>query len=183
MAYNLPSGNKKRLSFGPGRIYLGPEGSTPTIEVGFVKGNSVLSFKRSKLEVFQGSPQALIEQFVTKEEVSLKATGIEWNLDNLAFALAAGETSVSGAQEVLDFGGDMTVKHRALRFVHIMPDGSTIDVQMFNVEGSGELDVTFNETDLHELPFEFRALEGTTGFDGVALAAKKKLVKIIRTQA
>lgn len=183
MAYNMPSGTKKKLSFGPGRLFIGPEGTTPTTEVGYVKGNSVLSFKRTKLEVFQGSPQVLIEQFATKEEVSLKVTGIEWNLNALAFALAAGETSVSGANEVLDFGGDMSVAHKALRFVHIQPDGSTIDIHMFNVEGTGEIDVTFNETDLHEMPYEFKGIEGTTGFDGAALAEKKKLVKIIRTQA
>jgi hypothetical protein len=114
----------------------------------------------------------------------LKVTGIEWNFDNLSYLLGAGATTGIGSyQEKFEFGGAMTVNNRALRFVHRTPDGSTVDVHIFKAQGSGKIAITFNEADMHEFPFEFSALEGTTDFEAAALAANKKMFKIIRTKA
>ncbi len=184
MAYNVPSYETKKFSFGPGILYLGTPGSTPLVDVGAVKGNVEISVERTNLPVFQGSPQSKVEQYVTKEEVTIKVTGIEWDLDNLCYALGAGVTSGIGTyQEKLEFGGQMTVANRALRFLHIQPDGSTIDIHFFKVESAGKFSLTLNETDMHEFPYEFHTLEGTTDFEGSALAANKKHFKIIRTVA
>jgi len=182
MSYNVPSGDTAKLSFGPGVVYLGPLGSTPTIEVGYIKGDAELSVARTLLEVLAGSPQSIVTQYAIKEEVDIKFTGIEWNLDNIAYALGAGETSVSGADDVLEFGGDMDVSTRALRFVHIQPDGGTIDIQIFKAQGSGEISAAIKEADMHELPFTFKALEATLDFENSLPAAKKKKFKIIRTR-
>lgn len=183
MALNLPSYDASRFSFGPGVLYLGAPGTTPLVDVGAVKGNAEFSIEREKLEIFQGSPQSKVAQYAIKETVMLKVTGIEWDLDNLAYALGAGVTSVSGAQEILAFGGDMEMTNRALRYVHRTPDGGTIDVHIFKAEGSGAVTVAFNEADTHEFPYEFHALEGTTDFEGSALADEQKKIKIIRTKA
>jgi len=182
MSYNVPGGDTAKMSFGPGKFYLGPLGSTPTIEVGYVKGDAELNITRTLLEVLAGSPQSLVKQYAIKEEVGIKFTGIEWNLDNIAYALGAGETSVSGADDILEFGGDMDVSNRALRFVHIQPDGGTLDLHMFKVEGSGEISAAIKESEMHELPFEFKALEATLDFENALPAAKKKKFKIIRTR-
>ena len=184
MAYNVPSYDTKKFSFGPGILYLGAPGTTPTIDVGAVKGNVEISVDRTNLAVYQGSPQSKVEQYVTKEEVVIKVTGIEWDLDNLAYALGAGVTAgIGGADETLEFGGQMTVTNRALRFVHRTPDGSTIDIHFFKVESAGKFTLTLNETEMHEFPYEFHTLEGTTDFAGSALAANKKHFKIIRSVA
>lgn len=183
MAYNVPTYKTQNFSFGPGVLYMGAQGTTPLVEVGQTKGDATLSFERARLEVKAGSPQVKIAQYANEETVSFKVSGIEWNFDNLAYALGAGVTSASGAVETLEFGGDMEVNNRAMRFVHRTPDGSTIDIQFFKVEGSGKIDMSLKETDMHEFPYEFMALEGTTDFTGQALAAKKKLVKIIKTKA
>jgi len=183
MAYNVPTYEHKKFSFGPGILYMGAQGTTPEIEIGAVKGNASFAVTRERLEIFAGSPQTKIKQFAIKEEAIMKITGIEWDLDNLAYALGAGVTGVSNPDETFEFGGDMDVNNRALRFVHIQPDGSTIDLHIFKAEGSGALEIAFNETDTHEFPFEFHALEGSTDFEGSALAAKKKLFKITRTVA
>jgi len=183
MGYNVPTYNTTRFSFGPGVLYMGAPGATPLIEVGAVKGNGELSVERKKLEIKQGSPQVKVAAYAVEESVAIKVTGIEWNFDNLAYALGAGVTSVSGTVETVDFGGDITVSNRALRYVHRMPDGSTIDLHIFKTQGSGKIAVTFNETDTHEFPYEFQALEGTTDFTNQALATNKKLFKIIKTKA
>ena len=183
MAYNVPSYETARFSFGPGILYLGAPGTTPLIDVGAVKGKAELSIERTKLEVLQGSPQTLIEQYVTKEDITLKVTGIEWDFDNLAYALGAGVTTgIGGVSETFEFGGNMAMTNRALRYLHRTPDGGTIDIQMFKAQGAGKLTVNFNEADMHEFPYEFRSLEGTTDFTNQALAANKKLIKIIRTK-
>ena len=76
----------------------------------------------------------------------------------------------------------MDVSNRALRFLHIQPDGGTIDVQLFKVEGSGELTAALKETDMHEFAFTFKALEASLDFEGSLPAAKKKKFKIIKTR-
>jgi hypothetical protein len=184
MAYNVPSYDTTRFSFGPGILYMGAPGTTPLVDIGAVKGNAEFSVERTILKVEQGSPKSLIAQYVTKEEVKLKVNGIEWDLDNLAYILGAGVTAgIGGVSETLEFGGNMAMTNRALRFVHRAPDGSTIDLHIFNSQGSGKIAVSFSEDDTHEFPFEFQALEGTTDFTNQALAANKKLFKIIRTKA
>jgi len=183
MAYNVPTHEHKRFSFGPGILYLGSEGTTPTVELGAVKGNAELSIERTRLEIFQGSPQSKVKQYAVKEEVILKVTGIEWDFDNFNAALGAGVTGASNPDETFEFGGDMDVANKALRYLHIQPDGSTIDIHMFKVEGAGKIAITFNEADTHEFPYEFHSVEATTGFNAAALAANKKHFKIIRTVA
>jgi len=181
MAVNVPAHEEGRFSFGPGILYLGALGTTPTTDIGAVKGDVEVLIQRVPLEVKQGSPQTLIKKYAVEENLTLKITGIEWNLDNIAYAVGAGITSISGADEIFEFGGDVDNNNRALRFVHIQPDGSTIDLHIFKAEGSGELAIALKETDMHEFPFEFDVLEGSLDFEGNALAASKKKFKIIRT--
>jgi len=180
---NVPSYDSSRYSFGPGIIYMGAEGTTPTIDIGSVKGDAELSIERTRLEVHQGSPQVKVAQYATKEEVILKVTGIEWNLSNIAYAIGAGSTGSTGAVDTLEFGGAMTMNNRAIRFLHLQPDGSTIDIHLFKCEGAGALAMALKETETHEFPYEFHVLRGTTDFEGSVLAASKRLFKITRTRA
>ena len=180
---NVPSYSTSRFSFGPGILYMGTLGATPAIDIGAVKGDAELSIERTRLEVYQGSPQSKVAQYAIKEDVILKVTGIEWDFDNLAYALGAGITGATGPTETFEFGGDMTMTNRAIRYVHLQPDGSTIDVHLFKGEGSGAIAIAFKETDTHEFPYEFHAIEAVTDFEGSALAVNKKKFKIIRTAA
>lgn len=180
---NVPSYDTERLSFGPGIIYIGAVGSTPTLDIGAVKGDMALNIERVPLEVKQGSPQSLIKQYVVEENVSISGVSIEWNLDNIAYILGAGVTSVNGASEVMEFGGDADTTSRAVRMVHRTPDGGTIDVHIFDAQGAGGLAIAIKEQDMHELPFEFKALEASLDFTGATPATNKKKLKIIRTPA
>ena len=180
MAFNVPTYSTDRFSFGPGVLYIGAPGTTPTVEIGAVKGDMEIAIDRTQLEVKQGSPQSLVKSYAVEELVGIKFNGIEWNLDNLAYVMGAGITSVSGAEEILEFGGDMDVSSRALRFVHILPDGGTVDIHLFQAEGSGELAIAMKETDMHELPMTFKALEASLDFEGAVPAVNKKKFKILR---
>jgi hypothetical protein len=183
MALNVPSYTTRRFSFGPGILYLGAPGATPTVDIGAVKGDATLTVRRTALELKQGSPQSLVQQFAVQEDIELAVTGVEWNWNNIAYALGAGVTSQAGAAEVLEFGGDVEYNNRAVRFVHKMPDGSTIDIHVFKGQGSGELAVAIKEQDFHEFPITFKALEGTVDFENAALADEKKKFKIVHTKA
>ncbi|QGH73027.1 MAG: hypothetical protein [Siphoviridae sp. ctCJE6] len=183
MAFNVPSYTVRRFTFGPGILYMGAAGSTPAVDIGAVKGDAEVSVQRVALELKQGSPQSLVKKFAVEENVSLKVTGVEWNWNNLSYALGAGVTSQVGAAEVFEFGGDLEFSTRALRYVHIMPDGSTIDIHVFSAEGLGELVIALKETDFHEFPYQFNALEGSVDFTNSALASNKKKFKIIHTKA
>jgi hypothetical protein len=183
MAYNVPGYNTKRLSLGPGILYLGTPGTTPTVDVGATKGDMEIIIERKTVDVYQGSPKTKVATYVNEENVSIKLNGLEWNVNNLAAVLGAGITSQSGAQEIMDFGGDNAMSNTAVRYVHIMPDGSTIEFQMFKGEGVGKINIAAKESDMHEFPYEFSALEATVDFGNVAVAAKKKKFRLIRTAA
>lgn len=183
MAYNLPAYSTKRFSFGPGILYIGAAGTTPLLDVGAVKGDAKFDIKRTLLDIYQGSPQTLVQRYAIKEDVMLSVTGIEWNLSNLSYALGAGVTTQSGATEQMDFGGDMSMSARAVRYLHIQPDGSTIDIQLFSANGKGEVNIAIKEKDTHEISYEFSCLEGTVDFQNASLATNKKKFRILRTQA
>ncbi len=181
MAFNVPSHDSTRFSFGPGILYIGAPGATPLIDIGAVRGDVELLVTRTPLELKQGSPQTLIKKYAVEEIVNMKITGVEWDFDNIAYALGAGVTTINGTVETLEFGGDLDYTNRALRFIHILPTGGTIDVQVFKAEGLGNLAIAVKETDFHEFPFEFNALEGDVDFSNVALATNKKKFKIVKT--
>jgi len=181
MARNVPAYETQRFSFGPGILYMGAIGTTPLVDIGAVKGDVEVVIERVPLQLKQGSPQSLVKQYAVEENISIKITGVEWDFDNFTYALGAGVTSISGADEVFEFGGDTDVNQRALRFVHLTGDGGTIDMHFFTTEGSGNLAMALKETDWHDFPYEFSVLEGTTDFEGAALVANRKKIKIIRT--
>ncbi len=183
MAFNVPTYDTTRITFGPGQLFLGAQGTTPLIDIGTVKGDVSLKIKRTLITVTMGSPRTPIIKFASMEDVDFKINGLEWNMNMLAYALGAGVTSLSGAQEALALGGDMNMAGYALMFQHRMADGSTLLLEIFKAVGSGEIDAAIKEADTHEITYNFSVLEGTTDFQGSALANKQKHFKIVRIKA
>lgn len=182
--YNQPVNDSTRYSIGPGIIYLGPVGSTPSVDVGALRGNATITLNREKVEIRQGSPQTLQDCLIKQEDAMIEFTGIEWNLDRLAQVLMDGATSLSGAQEIFKVGGRPNANKWALRFVHKMADGGTIDVSMWKVLGEGKIAIGVNSDDVHQMPYKFTAIDpGSTDWAGAALSDGQKLVKIVRTKA
>jgi len=179
MPYNIPSYDSDRFSFGPGILYLGVTGSTPSVDIGAVRSGAELTIARERLDVPQGSPRTIVKSYAVQENVQLTVTGIEWNLDRLADVLGAGVTTSSVAEDTIAFGGDMSIAQKALKFVHRTPAGTTIEVYLWAVEGSGEVAVTFGD-DIHEFPYTFLARRATTDWAGNSLSTTRQLFKIRR---
>lgn len=176
---NVPQYNTENYSFGQGILYVGASGATPTVDVGAIRGDGKLTVTRTVLEVLQGAPQRLTAQFVTKEEVSFAVTSIEWNVQNLQYALGAGVVTTGASEDDFEFGGDMNMDNIAVRAVHTMPVGHTIEVYLWKAQGSGEISVTFGD-DLQEFPYTFKAVHSGSDWAGANLPDNKSLFKIRR---
>lgn len=180
--YNKPAGTIGLLGLGPGILYLGPAGATPTLDVGYVTASPVLSLKREQHEVRQGSPQTIVAAFAKQEDFMLEIRSIEWNMDTLLKALGDGATSVSAPNTILKSGGTPACTAYALRFVHKMPDGGTLTLDMWKVIGEGIVESTIEVDKPHEMKLKFKAIDpGTTDWGAAALTDGQKMIKIART--
>lgn len=180
--YNLPTGDITQVSLGPGILYLGAAGSTPSTDIGYVKGGGTLTIERKQTEIRQGSPQTIVDALVNEENVMLELNGIQWNLDAMLRVLGDGATSVSGADRILKIGGTPGVSKFALRFQHRMADGGTCTTDLWKCIGEGTVAIKINENDVHEVPYKFKAIyPGTTDWGGATLTNGQQLIKIART--
>ncbi len=179
MAFNVPSVVRTdRYSFGPGILRIGPAGSTPTTDIGSVRSDAAFVVERETLDVNQGSPATRQKQFIISEDATFSVSGIEWDLFNLARAVGAGVTTkVGGNTDVFQFGGDPNTKSVALEFEHVLPAGTTVLIRIFTADPVGGINLEFGD-DIHEFPYEFKAIESTTDWAGVALPTTGRLFEI-----
>lgn len=178
---NVPSYNTNNISIGPGIMYIGPAGATPSIDVGAISEDGIeITVSQEFLEVFQGSPKQLIRQFKTDETMEIVATGIEWDLLKLANALGAGVTTSSASQDTFSFGGDPDTDIVALMIKHTLPSGNTISICVWQAQASGEWSMSMAQDELSTFPYSFKALVSTTNWIGGALSSGSQLFKIIR---
>jgi hypothetical protein len=181
---NVPAYNTDNISLGPGILFIGASGTTPTVDVGAIHEEGMtFTVTREYLEVFQGSPKTRIINFVTQETAELTMQTLEWKLENLPFALGAGVTTSSGSQDTFSYGGDSGTKEVAVRVQHTLPTGHTISILMWRAQPSGEWELNMTQDDLQSFPFSFRALTATQSWDGAALASNQQLFRIIRDKA
>jgi hypothetical protein len=162
MAFNVPTYHTDRLSFGPGVIFIGTAGATPTTDIGAVDEGMTLTHGVELLDVRQGNPGRLIKSFRTSDSVTFAFSGFEWNLDNLPKLLGAGHTS----GDEFGYGGDLSITEVSLKLVHQMPPksgaavGSTVIIEIWKARANGDLTMTFG-ADLHSFPVTFSALHST----------------------
>ncbi len=179
--FNIPSYTTDNFSFGPGVLLVGTTGATPTIDVGAVRAGAELSVSRTVLEVRQGSTMNLIKQYVTQENVGLNVTGIEWNLERLKEVFGSGVLTTSSSLDTLLFGGDINICELSVRFRHNMPTGNTIYVDIWKAQPTPEMSLSFGE-EIHEFPYQFKALDSTTQWDSAATNDLGRLMRIIRVK-
>ena len=173
--YNVPSYTTSNISIGPGILFLAAAGTTPTVDVGAVR-SAELTITREKLDVDQGFPAQPIVSYAVGEDVTLTINAIEWDFAHLVQALGAG---VAGAS-TLEFGGDPNFSEVALKFQHRMAAGSTIVIDIWKSNGSGEITTTFGD-DVQEFPYSFSALNAATDWASNALGDTTSIFKITRT--
>jgi len=178
---NVPSYTLNNITLGPGILYLGVAGTTPSRDVGAISEDGMtFNVTRTFLEVFQGQPKTLIKTFPTEETVELTCNTIEWNLNNLPLALGAGATSSSATQDVFSFGGDPDNDQVAVHVQHALPSGHTISIYMWSAQPSGEWSMDMKQDTLHTFPYSFKAIESTVDWGGTALPVGQRLFRIVR---
>lgn len=178
---NVPAYITNNISLGPGIVFLGLAGTTPTQDIGAISEDGLeINLTQEFLEVFQGTPKQLAKTFKTSENMEIKITGLEWDLIDLALSLGAGVTTSTATQDTFSFGGDPDNDALAIRIQHSMPSGHTMNIYVWRVEASGEWNLTMAQDTLHTFPYSFRAVISTTSWDGAALAVNQQLFRIVR---
>ncbi len=174
--FNVPSFNVSNISVGPGVLFIGTAGNTPTIDVGAVRVGE-LAITRERLDIEQGWPAQLIVRYAPRETVTLTVTAIEWNFDNLRDALGAGGSDGSPGT-LFEFGGDVAFRNVSVKYRHRMAPGGTVEVNIWTANGSGEITTTFDE--VHEFPYTLTALNTTTDWASNTLGETAALMQITR---
>ena len=178
---NIPSYDADNISLGPGILYVGLVGSTPTIDVGAISEDGMdFNVSREFIEVYQGQPKTLIKTFPSQEVVEVTCNAIEWNLINLPLALGSGATTSSATEDTFAFGADPGNDEVAVHIQHALPSGNTVSIYIWRAQPSGEWSMSMSQDTIHTFPYSFKALQATTSWDGSSLPVGQQLFKIIR---
>lgn len=183
MPLNIPTYDTDNISFGPGVLYLGPAGSTPTADVGAIAEDGItITPENQTRDIFQGNPKLPIKRFSQQQGVVVEVTGIEWNFNNLAYGLGAANTTVDSGEDTLAFGGSPLPDEVAIKIEHSMAiPGHTLEAYVWKAvtNGAPTMPLTHDE---HAFPLSFAALRATTNWAGVALATDEQLMLIRRVK-
>jgi len=179
--FNLPTIDRDSISFGPGRLFLGAAGTTPTVDVGAISEDGITVEIASEMkEVPQGNPKLPEIIFIQSQSVMLKVTSIEWDFTSLSFALGAGNTSAGGTFEAFAFGGEPCPTEVALHVQHQMcRSGNTINVYVWRAVGEGNVTLPFIH-DEHAFEYSWKALRAATDWASASLASDEQLFQILR---
>lgn len=166
---------------GPGILFIGLVGTTPTIDVGAISEDGMeFTVSREFIEVYQGQPRTLIKTFPSQEVVEVTCNGIEWNLFNLPLALGSGVTTTSATQDTFAFGADPANDEVAVHIQHALPSGNTVSIYIWRAQPSGEWSMSLSQDTIHTFPYSFKALQATTEWDGSTLPVGEQLFRIVR---
>lgn len=183
MSINVPNYTANNVSFGPGVLYIGPAGATPTTDIGAISEDGVqLIPTRESRQITQGNPKIPILSFDQAHGFQVKVTGIEWNLLALARGFGAGQTTSSGSEDTWSFGGNPFPHEVALKIDHYMAiSGHTMTAHVWKAVGESGTELSFTH-DEHKFGYSWMALRSTTDWAGNALSANAQLCKIVRTK-
>lgn len=180
MPYNVPSGDANRVSVGQGLIFLGPAGTTPNTDVGYVSPDGMLArYTRTPLLLEQGQPRTLIQQYCIRELAEIEFVAVQWDTNRLAQLLGAGTTTSTATEDTFSFGGAISWDSYALRLRLTTPAGETVNLYMWQAQGSGEMEIPFPAEDLETFPARFTAIRSTTDWAGNTLGNEVQLTKVL----
>jgi hypothetical protein len=178
---NIPVFNCDNISIGPGIMFIGAAGTTPTIDVGAISEDGMeITVTQEFVDVMQGNPKSLVCRFKTGEDVELVASGLEWNLPNLAFALGGGVTTSTSTLDTYAFGSSPSVDDVAVRIQHAMPAGDTISFLLWRAQILGEWTLTLAQDELQTFPYSFKGLIATQNWGGETLPVGEQFFRIER---
>lgn len=183
MGFNLPEYDEDNFSFGPGRLFLGAAGATPTVDVGAITEDGVtIQPENTTGDIMQGNPRQIVYSFNQQQGVTVEVSGMEWNFDNLAYALGAGQTTLSASEDVWEYGGQPITKQAAIHVQHQMAAaGHTLDAYIWKAVTNGNPSLPFTH-DAHNFALAFKAQLSKTDWAGNALDSGQQLIKCVRTK-
>ncbi len=178
---NVPSYTTSNFSFGPGRLFLGAAGTTPSVDVGGITEDGVkITVTSKKKDIFQGNPKLVIYTFAQEQGAMVEFSGIEWNQNLFEYGLGAGTTTSSASSDTLVFGGDPLVEQVAIHVQHQMAvPGHTLNAYVWQAVSDGDLAINLG-ADEHKFPYKYKAQRVTTAWDGATLATDAQLLKLYR---
>lgn len=181
MPLNLPTVTTDDISFGPGRLFIGPAGATPTADIGSISEDGIaFELTSEKRKIMQGNPKSTKLIFTQQESCFIRASSIEWNFDNLKYGLGAGNTTASASEETFAWGGDPFVNEVALHIEHQMPvTGNTLNVYVWKASAEAGFSFQFGH-DEHKFDYSWEAISSTTNWAGSTLDQKEQMFKIER---
>jgi hypothetical protein len=181
MPFNIPTVTTNDISFGPGRLFLGLAGTTPTIDVGAITEDGLsVEVNSEKRDIRQGNPLTTEYSFSTAQSVKVTVTGIEWDFDNFIRALGAGVTATGPGGSTFNFGGDPLVQSVSLQVQHYMAQsGNTMNINVWKANGRAALAIGLGMEE-HNFPMEFAAMRSATNWSGASLPATQQLIQFQR---
>lgn len=179
--FNLPTVTTGDISYGPGRVYYGPVGSTPSTDIGSITEDGVtLSVTAEKREIVQGNPKVTVLTFTMAQAVEVKVTGIEYNQNLWTFAIGSGNTTASADEETWSFGGDPAVTQLALMIEHQMAEtGNTLEIRCWKVQSNAGVEMGLIHEE-HKFPYAWKCIQADTNWAGATLNQEEQLVQIAR---
>ncbi len=158
----------ENVTLGSGVLYLN------NVDVGHLKGDVELTMAREQLEFKPSNMTGAVKSFIIGENIQLKASVAELNLDNIKLAygvttaIQASLTSLSydpssfsfggNSYDALTIGGSKTQNEVPLRFEHTRPNGNKVVVIFYNAVSITELVVPFKEVDITMYDVVFKGL-------------------------
>lgn len=182
MAANLPTYDERRIPVGGARVFIGAIGATPTTDVGAidVDGGVTVRMIRSGGEVRQGFPSLSILRYVSQEDCEVEFNGMEYNPEQMRFAMGAGITSYSASEETYAFGGDPSVTTCAIHVRHEMLSGMTLNGYIWKARGMSDTVEVSLGMNPSTFPYKYQALHAATDWNGTSLNTKAQLMKWVR---
>ena len=175
---NVPTYDTEDITLGQCKVFIdnystpSASGVTPSTDMGAID-EATVSISRDLLDLKQGVPQLLIQQWAIGEVGTLNVKGWEWNQENFYKVFAAGSTSNSGSDLYYDFGGDIAVRTVQIRLEHITPVGATIWLDFWKCSGNGALDFMFNPTDFNKFDYTFNLWRGAANWIAGSLTGSR----------
>jgi hypothetical protein len=155
------------VTLGSGTLYLN------NVDVGHLKGDVELTMRREYLDFKPSNMIGTVKKFVITEEIMLKASSAELDLDNVKLAygvttsIATSQGSLSydpssfsfdASYDTLTIGGSKTINEVPLRFEHTRPSGVKVVVIFYNAASSADLLIPFKESDITLYDISFTGL-------------------------
>ena len=181
MPLNIPSGTTNDISFGPGRVYLGISGATPSVDVGFISEDGVtVEVSNERKDIVQGNPKLIEYTFSQAQGATISFTSIEWDLVRFAEVFSAGVTTSTASEVTVGYGGDPIVRSVAIHLQHQMAvTGNTMNCYVWKAVSDTSLSIPLG-ADEHSFEMTFKAQRSGTDWGGSSLTYKEQLIKFER---